>query len=626
MAFQLAKAYVEFSQKGMTKVQRGVSGLGRTIGRLINPVGLVSAGIGALGGAAAVGGMLKLAADAESLETSFRTLLGSAEDAKDMMEEINQFASSTPYEQLNLAGVAKQLLGYGEAQEDVIGVMRQLGDVASGSGSQLEDLTRIYGKVKGTGRLMTESLDQFLERGIPIGAELARMFGVTEAEIRKMASSGEIGFEHMQTALSNLTAEGGLYFGGMAAQSKTLGGLWSTLTGNMKILFGEIGQLLVEAFDVKSIIGDLGSFVGNFRQNYGEQLKAVFGSVAEVSRQVWQWIAGHVAGFVSIFQGYSDTILNIWGEVQENTRVIGDFLRSLGDLFMELGKMAVRGLAMVVDAFAGGEESAYHTFVSVQRGWLAMITGWIDDITSVLKNWSIYSALVGEYVYLGISNAWNITSTFFSNMGRILLWAASNWREVFATVGDRVTILFDNLIHNITEAWNALWAMIQGRDYKADFRGITEGFASTLSSLPELATASIATSNAAIDRLYRQLAESQRDREQEAETVTAADDSPAKKRGDVRTAAGSASAMMAGRAGGKASGGLAAGRHIGLAELAKQMQQAALNQASERQKMRLAQEQARDTKRMADAIAGGGQGGGGLKVQIVNQEALAPTW
>jgi len=416
-----------------------------------------------------------------------------------MMEEIDQFAASTPYEQMELAAVAKQLLAFGEAQEDIIGVMRQLGDVASLSGSQLGDLARIYGKVKGTGRLMTESLDQFLDRGIPIGAELARMFGadVTEAEIRKMASSGEIGFQHMQTALSNLTAEGGLFFEGMKAQSETLGGRWSTLTGNLKTSFAALGAQIAESFNIKGILE-----------------------------------------------------------------------------------------------------------------WSATMAG---EIAFVLKNWDIYSSLMGEYIYLGISNAWNVTETFFRNVGKVLYWLYETWRDIFMGIADYASTVFSNLTYNMMEAWNTLWAWIRGRDYTADFKGISEGYRSALADLqgPELETASVATTNDVIRNLWRQL-DRARGKGDEAETVTA-----------ERTAAGSATpqSQKAAAAAAAAGGGGDRGGFVGLAELARQMQQAALDQMRKRREEELAKRTATATEKLAKGLDNGG-----LKVQIVNQEALAPTW
>ncbi|MCI0698243.1 hypothetical protein L0337_40330, partial [candidate division KSB1 bacterium] len=53
----------------------------------------VSAPILGLAGAA-----VKAAADYEQLEVSFTTMLGSAEKAKGMMEELARFAAATPFE------------------------------------------------------------------------------------------------------------------------------------------------------------------------------------------------------------------------------------------------------------------------------------------------------------------------------------------------------------------------------------------------------------------------------------------------------------------------------------------------------------------------------------------------
>ena len=168
MTFKLASAYVEFSQRGLSSVMGMVGSLGSKFKGLLNPINAVTGALGALGVGLGVGSMLKLAARAETLGVAFEVLLGSAEKAKGMMEEINKFAAATPYEQDELAGVAKQLLAFGTAQDQIIPTMRQLGDIASLTGAQLSELAQMYGKVRQTGKLQMEQLVQWAERGVPV--------------------------------------------------------------------------------------------------------------------------------------------------------------------------------------------------------------------------------------------------------------------------------------------------------------------------------------------------------------------------------------------------------------------------------------------------------------------------
>lgn len=288
MSFQLASAYVSLSNRGFSGVMGGIASIGQRLTSLA-PIALgASAAIGTIGGAGSLAGLVSLAANLERTETQFGTLLGSAEKAKQMVADLSAFSASTPFQMDGLTQTAKTLLAFGVTQEQVIPTMKALGDVAAASGADLNDLGNIYGKVRARGVLMTESLDQFNERAIPVGAELAKMFGKTESEIRDMASSGQISFADLQQAMVNMTSQGGMAFGGMAAQSQTLGGLWSTLSDNISLALTEIGVAIVDGFDLKTVTANIIGFVGRFRDEWLPNIVAGF-----------QWMSQNIINPVS---------------------------------------------------------------------------------------------------------------------------------------------------------------------------------------------------------------------------------------------------------------------------------------------------------------------------------------
>jgi tape measure domain-containing protein len=257
---------------GLTKT---VSGIGKTIGKtvgsftsalgsVVSPTAILQGmglGIGmslAQGLGSGIKSAIGLASQVETLSTSFEVLLGSAGAAKKMMDDINKFAAATPFEQMELADVAKQLLAYGTAADQIIPTMRQLGDIAALSGANLSDLAAIYGKIQSQGRLTAETLEGFQSRGIPITRELAKAFGVTETEVRDLVSEGKIGFTDVQKAIAALTSEGGQFAGGMEKLSQTTAGLWSTVTGNLKTALANVGTAIIDAFNVKPLLQWLG--------------------------------------------------------------------------------------------------------------------------------------------------------------------------------------------------------------------------------------------------------------------------------------------------------------------------------------------------------------------------------
>lgn len=187
----------------------------------------------------------------ESLQVSFETMLGSVKKAKTLVSDLTKFTATTPFQLEGVSKSAKTLLAFGVVGKDMIPTLRMLGDVAAGTGAPLSDIAQIFGKAKAKGKLMTEELLQLSERGIPIIQDLATHFGVTTAAIFDAASKSKISFQVMQDSLTRLTSKGGIFFDQTKRQSRTLGGIYSTLKDNIVLTLVAVGDLLVEVFDIK---------------------------------------------------------------------------------------------------------------------------------------------------------------------------------------------------------------------------------------------------------------------------------------------------------------------------------------------------------------------------------------
>jgi len=240
------RAFVEIGansaplQAAMRRVRAQLAGFGSRLTALGG--GLVAGGASILG---AMAWPLQLAANLEKAETKFKTLLGSTEAAKAIMQELEQFAASTPFQFETLSAAATSLLAFGTEAGDVTDELRMLGDVASGVGIPLGELAEIYGKARVQGRLFMEDINRLQGRGINVTAEFAKQFGVAEQEIRSMVSNGEVGFANLEQALKSMTSSGGDFAGGMEAQSQTLLGVWSTLKDNVVAAIRPLGEALL---------------------------------------------------------------------------------------------------------------------------------------------------------------------------------------------------------------------------------------------------------------------------------------------------------------------------------------------------------------------------------------------
>lgn len=186
--------------------------------------------------------MVAVRSQFQQLEISFGTMLKSKEKANELMAQLTDLAAKTPFGLEEVSEGAKKLLAFQIPAQEVTETLRRMGDVASGLGVPMGQLIHVYGQVKAQGKLMTNDLYQFMNAGIPIIAELSKVVGKSETEIKDMVSAGKIGFTEIQAVIKNMTNEGGLFYNLMAEQSKSLGGQISNLRDNFDQMLNEIGK------------------------------------------------------------------------------------------------------------------------------------------------------------------------------------------------------------------------------------------------------------------------------------------------------------------------------------------------------------------------------------------------
>lgn len=227
--------------------------------------------------------MIAVRSQFQQLEISFGTMLKSKEKANALMAQMADLASKTPFGLEEVSEGAKRLLAFQVPAEEVTETLRRMGDVASGLGVPMGQLIHVYGQVKAQGKLMTNDLYQFMNAGIPIIAELSKVVGKSETEIKEMVSAGKIGFPEVQAVIKNMTDEGGLFFNLMAEQSKSLGGQISNLKDNFDQMLNEIGKssegIVSEAIKGVSFLVEnyqtLGKIIAGLIVTYGTYKTAI---------------------------------------------------------------------------------------------------------------------------------------------------------------------------------------------------------------------------------------------------------------------------------------------------------------------------------------------------------------
>ncbi len=230
---------------------------------VLGKIGKSIAGIGvAFAAQELVSKIVAVRGEFQQLEISFRTMLGSEEKANQLMGQLTETASRTPFDLKSISDGARQLLAYGDSAENVNEDLIRLGNIASGLSQPLGDIVYLYGTTMTQGRLYTQDLNQFTGRGIPMMRELASIFGVAESEVKGLVEAGKVGFPEVQQVIQNLTNEGGMFYNLMQEQSKSIPGQISNIQDSIDSMFNEIGR------NSEGLISGALNVVSSFVENY----------------------------------------------------------------------------------------------------------------------------------------------------------------------------------------------------------------------------------------------------------------------------------------------------------------------------------------------------------------------
>lgn len=86
--------------------------------------------------------------------------------------------------------------------KDMTSAILGIAGVASMTGSSFEDISEVFTRVAGQGRLMSNDLNSIAARGLNAAATLAKYLGVSEAEVRDMVTKGKIDFQTFSDAMT----------------------------------------------------------------------------------------------------------------------------------------------------------------------------------------------------------------------------------------------------------------------------------------------------------------------------------------------------------------------------------------------------------------------------------------
>lgn len=177
----------------------------------------------------------------EGLEISFRTLLGSQQKADELFGSLRRFAAETPMDLKDLAKGAQTMLGFGMAGEEVMPILKAIGDISMGNRDQFNSLTLAFSQATAAGKLMGQDLMQMINAGFNPLTQLSEKSGKSIAELKDEMAAGAISAADLKEAFLGAAAAGGRYHGMLAAQGQGLSGSIAQLQGAYADMLNDIG-------------------------------------------------------------------------------------------------------------------------------------------------------------------------------------------------------------------------------------------------------------------------------------------------------------------------------------------------------------------------------------------------
>lgn len=241
----------------------------------------------AVGGIALAGGWGRLTS-IENAEASIRSLGHSAEDASNIIQvDVMAAVEGTAFALQDAGQAAAGFLSSGvQPGQELSDVLTLVADAAQISQTDFGHMASMMQRVQGEGKLTGGVLQQMMDNGLYVVPMLAEAFGKTEAEIREMATEGQISAAMFEEAMVG-------QIGGAAQEA---GSTTESAMANMRTAFSNLGATaLTEVMpQIKEVIdGLIESFKSpefkNFATTVGQNLASAFEKLVGAVQGVWTW-------------------------------------------------------------------------------------------------------------------------------------------------------------------------------------------------------------------------------------------------------------------------------------------------------------------------------------------------
>lgn len=357
---------------------------------------------------------VQAAAQMRQYEIAFQTMLKSAEAGTQMLRDLQQFAAETPFDVPGVVSAGQQLMAFGFKAEEIIPMLTNLGDAASGLGLGTEGVSRLayaLGQMQTSGKLNAQDMMQLTSAGISAWDMLAQAAGKTVAEMKDLCSKGAI---DSKAAVQTIVAGMNDQFGGMMAKtSDEVAGLLANIEETAGNTSAAVGKYLTEAFNIKGILKDVSDRLGEFQQkmqtateqgkSMGDVIKecvpapviAVIGAFAAVLAVVsvaavaaLGAVLGLTASMVAIGAAIGAAIALIivyWDEIVDAVNIA---VQGILDTVVIIGTAITEAVLGVVNWIVGAIGDMWADITGDQDNWFSKFSSMLGDAIKEVEDFA----------------------------------------------------------------------------------------------------------------------------------------------------------------------------------------------------------------------------------------------
>jgi tape measure domain-containing protein len=411
-----------------------------------------------LGIGAILGKTIKDGMEQEMRNVSFEVLFGGVDNAKQMIDQVSDYAAKSPYGKVGLSEATQMMAGFGIAQEKIMPNMKMIGDIAMGDAQKFQSLALVLSQVSSLGYMQGNDKLQFINAGFNPLKELEKMTGKSVGQLETMMSKGQISIGMIEDALKHATSEGGQFYGMIDKINGTASGQWATAMDNisekMLNLYDNVLQPLIlpalQKFNVflDDPIGTLGRLTDKFTTDFPIISGLIIGvttaltaykvvtGIITIATGLWtaaQWLLNAaltanpvgliIAGVVALIALIAFLIIKIdgWGDTWDNviklcTLVFDSFKANLQLKWLQVQDFFMKGLETIEKGWyklqsLWNEDAANAGLAKLesQRNErakeIAEVKGKIDDINNQISNLDVIQLKVNDTSFSDVANS-----------------------------------------------------------------------------------------------------------------------------------------------------------------------------------------------------------------------------